>query len=166
MIVYKTKIFTEKGKSELKKSLKERSLNLDNPPIYVFPFCLFSRSFYKDKAVFIGQITNGEFDFNTRSKLIATRTRLPISLKGAIKDNEIEIKYQIPNFVILIILSCLIVELFLETNTSKMDNVFYFIAGLFIVRYLFMIIKIQRIFKNICKTDNARALQVQTKNKN
>lgn len=151
MIVYKTKIYSEKGKSTLEKSLTERLLNLDNPPIYIFPFCLFSRSFYKDKAVFIGEITNGEFDFDTRSKLIATRTRLPISLKGAIKDNEIEIKYQIPNFAILIILSCLIVDLFFVTSPSNLDNVFYFIAGLLVVRYLFLIIKIPSILKIYAK---------------
>ncbi len=163
MIVYKTKIYSEKGKSELEKSLKGKLLNLDNPPIYIFPFCLFSRSFYKDKAVFIGKITNGEFDFDTRSKLIATRTRLPISLKGAIKDNEIEIKYQIPNFAILIILSCFIVDLFFVTSPSNLDNVFYFIAGLLVVRYLFLIIKIQSIFKNICKTNTVSNVQRQLK---
>ncbi|MGV8091058.1 MAG: hypothetical protein AB2L24_04250 [Mangrovibacterium sp.] len=163
MIVYKTRIYSEKGKSALKKSLTERLLNHDNPPIYIFPFCLFSRSFYKDKAVFIGELSNGEFDFDTRNKLIATRTRLPISLKGAIKDNEIEIKYQIPNFAILIILSCVIVDLLFVKSPSNLDNVFYFIAGLLVVRYLFLVIKIQNIFKNISKVDIVR--NVQTLNK-
>lgn len=62
MIAYKTRINSKKGKSELEKSLSERLLNPDTPPIYIFPFCLFSKSFYKDKAVFIGKIKNGEFD--------------------------------------------------------------------------------------------------------
>ena len=163
MIVYIAKIYSEKGKSALEKSFKKRLLNPDNLPIYIFPFCLFSKSFYNDKAVFIGELNNGEFDFNTRSKLIATRTRLPISLTGAIKDNGIEIKYQIPNFAILIILSCLIVDLFFVTNANNLDNVFYLIAGLFVVRYLLMIIKIQSIFKNICKADTVHNLQTQTK---
>lgn len=163
MIVYKAKIYSEKGKSVLKKALTKRILNLDNPPIYVFPFCLFSKSFYNDKAIFVGKLSNGEFDFETRSKLIATRTRLPISLKGAIKNNEIEIKYQIPNFTILIILSCLLLDLFFVTVQSKFDNVFYFIAGLLAVRYLFQIIKIQIIFKGLCKTDSLRNVQTQAK---
>lgn len=139
--------------------MTERLLNLDNPPIYVFPFFLFSKSFYKDKAVFIGELSNGKFDFDTRSKLIATQTRLPILLKGAIKDNEIEIKYQIPNFAILIILSCLIVDLFFVKSPSNLDNVFYFIAGLLVVRYLFLVIKIQSIFKNICKVSTVHNVQ-------
>ncbi|MCP4977787.1 MAG: hypothetical protein GY931_16680 [Maribacter sp.] len=118
MIVYKTRIHSKKNKLKLEKSLTERLLSLDNPSIYIFPYSLFSSSFYKDKAVFIGKIVNGEFNLETRSKLIATRSRLPISLKCAIKDNEMEIKYQIPNFAILIILSCLIVDLFFVTNSG------------------------------------------------
>ena len=163
MIVYKSKIYSEKGKSALGKSLTKRLLNLDNPPIYIFPFCLFSRSFYKDRAVFIGKINNGEFDFTTRSKLIATRTRLPILLKGTIKDNEIEIKYQIPNFAILIVLSCLVVDILFATSQSNLNNVFYFIAGLFVARYLFMIFKIQSTFKNISNADTLKNIQTQTK---
>jgi hypothetical protein len=163
MIVYKTKIYSEKSKSALEKSLTKRLLSLDNPPIYIFPFCLFSKSFYNDKAIFDGKLSNGEFDFDTRSKLIATRTRLPVSLKGAIKDNEIEIKYQIPNFAIIIILSCLIVDLFFVISPSNLDNVFYLITGLLVVRYLFLIIKIQSVFKIICKADMNRNLQIQTK---
>ena len=161
MIVYKPIIYSEKGKSVLEKSLTGRLLKHDNPPIYTFPFCLFSRSFYKDKAVFVGELNNGVFDFETRSKLIATRTRLPISLKGAINDNEIVIKFQIPNFAILIILSCLIVDLFFVTNPSNLDNVFYFIASLLVVRYLFLIVKIQSIFKNITKTKTVGNMQTQ-----
>ena len=138
MIVYKTRIYSEKGKTSLEKSLTERLLNLDNPPIYIFPFCLFYKSFYKDKAVFIGKIINGKFNLETRSKIIATMARMPISLTGVVNDNEIEIKYQIPNYVIFIVLACILADLLIVTKTSRLNNAFYAIAGIYIVRYIFL----------------------------
>jgi hypothetical protein len=107
MIVFKSKIYSNKDCAFFEKSLRKRMLSPDECPTYTMPFCLFSKAFYHDlkesrKGLFEGQITNGEFKLSRTSKVFSTRTWLPMTITGHFKDHEIVTRSIIPNYILLL----------------------------------------------------------------
>lgn len=152
MIIYRTKIETRKSKSELEMTLRKRIVSKEQEGnIYIFPFSLFTKSFHEDKAIFEGTIENNKFKLGIRSKHIATQSRLPIFIEGAINNDSIDVKFRIPNLVISIILILIILGLVTVTLEKHISQVLFLISGLFFARYFFLILRILNTLKKICR---------------
>jgi len=103
------------------------------------------------KGLFIGNIIDNKFKLSLTSKVFSTRTRLPFNITGVVTDNLIEVKYQIPYFILLITFAFPIIDFILINGTSNFNGVLYLIAGLIIISYGIKIIRTRQIFKRICK---------------
>lgn len=94
MLYFKTKLKYRKDKKAILKSLNSLiDRNPDN--FFVFPFCLFSKSYYKrlkDKreSPFIGKVTENDFEFHRYIYygFIAGRTARNLKIKGKVQENE------------------------------------------------------------------------------
>ncbi|MDE5419639.1 hypothetical protein L3049_16730 [Labilibaculum sp. DW002] len=155
MIVFKSKIHSNKDKAFLERSLKQRLLSFNEFPTYIFPFFLFSKAFYRDlkessKGLYEGRVTNGEFELSRTSKVFSTRTWLPMMIKGRIVNNEISIKGVIPNYILLLTVVLILTDSIFNTELKNFDNVLFLLAGLISVSYIFKIIREQFIFRRIC----------------
>ena len=155
MIVFKSKMYSNKDKVFLERSLKQRILLPNDCPIYIFPLCLFSKAFYRDfkqssKGLFGGEIINGQFELSRTSKVFSTRTWLPMTVKGSIEDNEIAIKYLIPNYIVIATTALIIADLLTLIERKMFDGKFMVIVGIILVSYLIKIHKTNQIFKTIC----------------
>jgi len=154
MIVFKSKIYSNKDKVFNERSLKQRLLTPYKSPIYIFPICLFSKSFYHDlkqsnEGLFSGEIIDGQFELSRTSKIFSTRTWLPVMAKGNIEDNEMAIKYLIPNYVLFSILFLILIDLVFITKTNEFDNILFFVTVITLFAYILKIIWLQYIFKRI-----------------
>jgi len=155
MIVFKSKIHSNKDKAFLERSLKQRLLSFNEFPTYTFPFCLFSKAFYRDlkesgKGLYEGQVINGEFELSRTSKVFSTRTWLPMMIKGRIVNNKISIKGVIPNYILLLTVVLILTDSIFNTELKSFDNVLFLLSGLILVSYIFKIIREQFIFRRIC----------------
>lgn len=156
MIIFKVTKSFNRDKKQLEKLLKDRILKLTQSPLYFFPFCLFSKSFYIDlkesrKGYFEGEINNEHFDLSLTSKVFSTRTRLPLTIKGEIQNNSIQINYKIPNIIIIVAIALVIIDLLFIKYNNQFDNVFYLIAGLLIITYFLKIIRISNVIDRVCR---------------
>jgi len=154
MIVFKAKIYSNKDRISLETSLKQRMLTAKKYSNHIFPFCLFSKTFYFDlkesrKILFEGKIINGEFELFQTSKIYSTRTWLPMKIKVCIRNNEISYKNFIPNYILLLILVLILTDLFFDIDLQNFDNTLFLIAGLFCISYFIKIIRIQFSFRKL-----------------
>ena len=157
MIVFKSTIGFDKSKSAIIRLLiDKRYTDIESKRFYIFPFSLFSRQFYADlklsfSKVFVGTITDSNFDLETSSIVFANRTRVPLRMIGNITDNQIEIKYKIPYYFFLLLILLNLILLFLIKDSFELKIMLLFINGFFAIRYIIKICRIQNIFKQISK---------------
>ena len=140
---------------QIERLIKARILDPTDFPLYVFPIFFFSKSLYKDwkvsvNGLFIGNITNGQFDISLTSKVFSTKEWLPLAARGKIEDYNIEIQYIIPTYIILIVASLLLIDLILITSNNRFDNYLYLITVIIVIRYFYKIYRLINIFNGIC----------------
>ncbi len=155
MIIFELKTYSSKDKASLERSLRQRILSPNEYPFYIFPLCLFSNQFYRDlkrsgKGLFSGEISNGKFELARTSIVFSTRTWLPVAVKGSIKDNEIAIKYLIPNYIVIATIALIIADLFTLIGRKMVDGKFVFVAGIIALSYFIKLYKTTQTFKTIC----------------
>jgi hypothetical protein len=154
MVIYKAKLDFNRDSNQLEKLLTNRLLKPDYSPFYIFPFCLFKKSFYQDwkdsrKGLFKGEIENGLFNLSLTSKVFSTRTRFPLTISGFIKNGTVKIDYKIPNYMIFVVVSLLITDLIFIKPNSGLDNIFYLMGGLIIFEYFLQIIRIRNVINGL-----------------
>jgi len=156
MIVFKAKIYSNNDKVFLENSIKQKLLIPHESPLYIFPFCLFSKSFYRDlkqskDGLFVGEVINRQFELSLTSKVFSTRTWMPVMVKGSIEDNEMAIKYRIPNYILFSIISLALADFVFITKSNNLDNILFFVAAIILCGYFLKILRIQYIFRRIRK---------------
>jgi len=152
MIVFKSKIYSNKNKEFLEGSLKQRLLSPTEYPIYIFPLCLFSKEFYHDlkesrKGLYEGQVSDGKIELSRTSKVFSTRTWLPLILEGSIIDNEISIKCVIPNYIPILIFGLILSDLFFNATLNDLDNLLFLVVGFIAILYFIKIINVVFTFR-------------------
>ena len=156
MIVFKSKKILTEGKNTFEKSLNKRLINTNQSSFHIFPFSLFTKSFYKDfkkseKGVFIGEIKNGQFSISPSSKIFSTRNWLPLKISGNYENSKVIVKYLVPNLFLAITIALIVVDIFFITSEMKFDKLILILAGFILVAYWFKIQRNNRIIKDICK---------------
>lgn len=157
MIIYKEKLITNRRKSEINRALAEKLISKqDRSKLYIFPFSLFSLSFWKDfkrsrNVLFNGENNGQSFELKTEHLIFSNRSSLPLTITGKIEENEIRLAYSIPWYAILLIIGFMSAVYFLGKR-SKMDiETSSFVMGIvFVLMYIIKVVRIHNTFKKIC----------------
>ncbi len=157
VIIYKEQLISKKRKSELERALAERLISVeDRAKLYIFPFSLFSLSFWKDfkrsmRVSFSGERNGQGFKLETERIILTTRTNLPLSITGSIEKNKISLTYSIPVFAILMIVGFLLMVYLLSKRIETEFETLLFAMGiLFVLMYIIKVLRIHYAFKRIC----------------
>ena len=157
MIIYRENLKSSKRKSELDSLLAERLITEeDRNKLYIFPFFLFSNSFWTDfkrtsRILFDGEFNGHGFKLETESIIFTRRRNLPLVITGSTEENKISLTYSIPIFAILIMVGFSLTVYFLGRIKADFEIISMFIGMLFILMYIVKVLRIHCVFKRICK---------------
>ena len=157
MIIYRENLNSSKRKSELDSLLAERMITReDRNKLYIFPFFLFSNSFWTDfkrtsRILFAGEFNGHGFRLETESIIFTRRRNLPLIITGSTEENRISLTYSIPIFAILIMVGFSLTVYFLGRIKADFEIISMFIGMLFILMYIVKVLRIHCVFKRICK---------------
>lgn len=162
MLILRIRNKSNKSKSELIRLMKDRMItDEESSRIYVFPFCLFSKSFYKDllrsfPGLFFGNLIDNKFVLETTSIVFSTRTNLPLVISGEIENNQILINYKISNYAIIGVFVLMLIGILISRYSTELMIIPYFLFATIALFYLLKILKIQYIFNSICRQNNLK----------
>ncbi|HEY3390513.1 MAG TPA: hypothetical protein VGK38_13125 [Prolixibacteraceae bacterium] len=162
MIILRISNKSNKSKSELIRLVKDKMItDEESSRIYVFPFYLSSKSFYKDflrsyHGLFLGDLIDSKYTFETTNIVFSTRVNLPLIISGEIENNQIQINYKISNYAIIGIFVFTLIGIFISRDSAELKIIPYITLAIIALLYLLKILKIQYIFNKICRQGNLK----------